>query len=121
MRAYNERMGAATRVGVDWAHTLFVDAYRDLGAQTVPFHKLGGEVGTRFLGWLQEELESLPSIMMGLMSYASLVSCEGVVNALAREGCKHFKAFYQSNEDFDAGVFQVEDDMLKHSARALLC
>ena len=55
------------------------------------------------------------------MSYASLVSCEGVVNALAREGCKHFKAFYQSNEDFDAGVFQVEDDMLKHSARALLC
>jgi hypothetical protein len=37
---------------------LFVDAYRDLGAQTVPFDKSEGEVGTRFLWWLQEELES---------------------------------------------------------------
>jgi hypothetical protein len=62
-------------------------------------------VGTHFLGWLQEELESLPSIVTGLMSYASLMSCEGVVNALAREGCRHFEAFDQSNEDFNASVF----------------
>jgi hypothetical protein len=53
------------------------------------------------------------------MSYASLVSCEGVVNALAREGCMHFEAFARSNEDFNAGVFQVEDDVLKHSVGAL--
>jgi hypothetical protein len=69
---------------VDRAHTLFVDKYRDLGAQTAPFDKSGGEVGTRFLGWLQEELESLPSIVTGPMSYVSLVSCEGAANALAR-------------------------------------
>jgi ABC-type phosphate transport system permease subunit len=37
--------------------------------------QVGG--GTRFLRWLQEELESLPSIVTGLMSYASLVTCEG--------------------------------------------
>ena len=62
-------------------------------------------MGTHFLGWLQEELESLLSIVTGLMSYASLMSCEGVVNALAREGCRHFEAFDQSNEDFNASVF----------------
>jgi cell division septum initiation protein DivIVA len=32
MRAYHERVEATTRVGVDQAHTLFVDAYYDLGA-----------------------------------------------------------------------------------------
>jgi hypothetical protein len=51
--------------------------------------------------------------MTSLMSYASLVSCEGAMNALAHEGCRHFEAFDRSNEDFGAGVFQVEDDVLK--------
>jgi hypothetical protein len=64
-----------------------------------------GEVGTRFLSWLQEELESLPSIAASLMSYASLITCEGAANALSREGCMHFEAFDQSNEDFDHEVF----------------
>jgi hypothetical protein len=67
--------------------------YRELGAQTAPFDKSGVEVGTRFLGWLQEELESLPSIVMGLMSYVSLVTCEGAASALSREGCWHFEPF----------------------------
>jgi hypothetical protein len=62
-------------------------------------------VGTCFLGWLQEELESLTSIVMGLMSYASLVSCKGATNALSCEGCRHFETFDRSSEDFDAGVF----------------
>jgi hypothetical protein len=70
-------------------------------------------VGLLFLGWLQEELELLPSIMMGLMSFASLITCEGAANALSREGCKHFKV------DFDRGIFQVKDEVLKWSARAL--
>jgi hypothetical protein len=90
---------------VDRVHTLFVDAYRDHGAQTAPFDMSGGEVGTHFLGWLQELLESLSSIVIGLMSYASLVSCEGATNVLAHEGCRHFEAFDQSNKNFDAGVF----------------
>jgi hypothetical protein len=70
-----------------------------------PFDKSEGEVGTRFLRWLQEELESLLSIVTGLISYVLLVSYEGAANALAHEGCRHFEAFDWSNEDFDAGVF----------------
>jgi hypothetical protein len=119
MRGHHEKTESATCAGVDRAHTLFVVACRDLGAQTTPFNKLGEEVGTHLLGWLQDELESLPSIVMGLMSYASLVTCKGVVNALSREGCRHFEAFERGNEDFDAGVFQIEDDMLKRSSGAL--
>jgi hypothetical protein len=57
--------------------------------------------------------------MMGHMSYVSLVTCEGATNALPGEGCRHFEAFDQGNEDFDAGVFQIEDDVLKHSMGAL--
>jgi hypothetical protein len=115
IRSHCEKTKASTRARVERAHTLFVEAYLELGAQTAPFHKSGEEVGLRFLGWLQEELESLPSIATGLMSYASLVTCEGAANALSREGCRHFEVFDQSNEDFDRGVFQVEDDVLKRS------
>jgi hypothetical protein len=50
MRAYHERVDAIMRVGVDRLHTLFVDAYQDLGTEMAPFDKSGGEVGTRFLG-----------------------------------------------------------------------
>lgn len=57
-------------------------------------------MGTRFLTWMQE-LESLPSIVTGLMFYASHVTYEWEANGLSREGCRHFKAFNQSNEDFD--------------------
>ena len=56
---------------------------------------------------------------MGLMSYVSLVTCEGDANALSHEGCRHFEAFDRVNEDFDAGVFHIEDDVLKRSAGAL--
>jgi hypothetical protein len=45
----------------------FANAYHDLGVETAPFDRSGGEVGTCFLSWLQEELESLPSITMGLI------------------------------------------------------
>jgi hypothetical protein len=50
-------------------------------------------VGLCFLGWLQEELEVLPTIVMGLMYFASLITCEGAVNAMSREGCGHFEVF----------------------------
>ena len=101
-------MEVSTRAGVEWAHTLFVEAYRELGAWTAPFDKLGEEVGLRFLGWLQEELESLPSIVMGLIFYASLVTCEGAANALSRERCRHFEVFDQANEDFDVEFFKLK-------------
>jgi hypothetical protein len=53
------------------------------------------------------------------MSFASLITCEGAVNALSREGCRHFEVFDRSNEDFDRGIFQVKDEVLKRSAGAL--
>jgi hypothetical protein len=76
-------------------------------------------VGLRFLGWLQEELELLPSIVTGLMSFASLVTYEGDANALSHEGCSHFEVFDRATEDFDHGIFQVRDEVLKWSAGAL--
>jgi hypothetical protein len=106
-------------VEVERTHTQLVDAYRELGARTAPFEAPGQEVGLRFLGWLQEELEVLPTIVMGLMSFASLVTCEGAVNALYREGCGHFEAFDQSDEGYKREIFLVEDPMMKRSAGAL--
>jgi phage shock protein A len=88
-----DKTEASTRMEVERTHTQLVDAYRELGARTTPFEAPGQEVGLRFLGWLQEELEVLPTIVTGLMSFASLVTCEGAVNALSREGCGHFEAF----------------------------
>jgi hypothetical protein len=61
----------------------------------------------------------LSTIVMGLMSFASLVTCEGAVNALSREGCGHFEVVDQSDENFEREIFQVEDPVLKQSAGAL--
>ena len=36
MRDHREKTEYATRAGVDRAHTLFLDVYRDLGVQTAP-------------------------------------------------------------------------------------
>jgi hypothetical protein len=88
-----DKTEASTRMEVERTHTQLVDAYRELGARTTPFEAPGQEVGLCFLRWLQEELEVLPTIVTGLMSFASLVTCEGAVNALSREGCGHFEAF----------------------------
>jgi hypothetical protein len=61
----------------------------------------------------------LPTIVTGLMSFASLITCEGAMNALSREGCGHFEVFDQSDEGFERKIFQVKDSVLKHSAGAL--
>jgi hypothetical protein len=119
LRGYLDRAETSTRTGVDRAHKLLVDAYREQGARTTPFDSSGEEVGLRFLTWLQEELEILPAIVTGLMSFASLITCEGAMNALSHEGCRHFEVFDRSNEDFDRGIFQVKDEVLKRFAGAL--
>jgi hypothetical protein len=118
LHSYTKKMEASTRAGVERAHAIRGCVPR---ARRVdhPFWQIWGGVGLRFLWWLQEELELVPSIVTGLMSYASLVTYEGAANALSREGCRHFKVFDQANEDFDRRIFQVEDDVLKQSARAL--
>ena len=38
----------------------------------------------------------LPTIVQGFMSFASLVTCEGTLNVLSREGCRHYEVFDQS-------------------------
>jgi hypothetical protein len=78
LRVYLDKAEASTRTGVDRAHALLEDAYRQLGARTAPFVASSEEVGLHFLGWLQEELELLPAIVTGLMSFASLITCEGL-------------------------------------------
>jgi hypothetical protein len=114
-----DKMEASMRVEVEQTHTQLLDAYRKLGARTVPFEAPGQEVGLRFLGWLQEELEVLPTIMTGLMSFTSVVTYEGAMNALSREGCRHFEAFERSDKGFEHEIFQVEDPVMKRSAGAL--
>jgi hypothetical protein len=105
LRSYLDKAEASTRTEVDRAHVLLMDAYRQLGARTAPFDASGKEAGLRFLGWLQEELEVLPSIVTGLMSFVSLITYEGAANALSCEGCRHFEVFDRSDEDFDRIIF----------------
>jgi hypothetical protein len=96
-----------------------VDAYRELGAWTADFKVPGQEAGLCFLEWLQEELLVLPTIVTGFMSFASLVTCEGAVNALSHEGCRHYEVFDQADENFEREIFKVKDPVLKQSAGAL--
>jgi hypothetical protein len=63
-----------------------MDSYHELGARTADFEVPDREPGLRCLEWLQEELLALPAIVEGFMSYASLVTCKGAMNALSREG-----------------------------------
>jgi hypothetical protein len=101
LRSHVDKAKAATRAEVERRHAQFVDTYRELGVRTADFEVPGQEAGLRFLEWLQEELLVLPTIVMGFMSFASLVTCEGAVNALSREGCRHYEVFDQADENFE--------------------
>jgi hypothetical protein len=114
-----ERAEASTRSEVERTRTQLVDSYRELGARTADFEVPDREAGLRFLEWLQEELLALPTIVEGFMSFASLVNCERAMNALSREGCKHYEGFDQSDEDFGREIFKVEDPVVKDSAGGL--
>jgi hypothetical protein len=114
-----ERAEASTRSEVEQTRTQLVDSYRELGARTADFEVPDREAGLRFLEWLQEELLALPTIVEGFMSFASLVTCEGAMNALSREGCKHYEVFDRSDENFGREIFKVEDPVVKDSAGAL--
>jgi hypothetical protein len=110
---------ASTRAEVERMHAQFVDAYRELGAWTAAFEAHDQEAGLRFLEWLQEELGVLLTIVTGLISFTSLITCEGAVNALSREGCRHYEVFDQFDENFEREIFKVEDPVLKLLAGAL--
>ena len=119
LRSRVDKAESSTRAKVERTHAQFVDAYHELGARTADFEVPGQEVGIRFLEWLQEELLVLPTIVTGFMSFASLVTCEGAMNALSREGCRHYEVFDQADENFEREIFKVEDPVVKQSAGAL--
>jgi hypothetical protein len=119
LRSRVDKAEASTRSEVERTHAQFVDAYRELGARTTDFEAPDREAGLRFLEWLQEELLVLPTIVEGFMSFASLVTFEGTMNALSREGCRHYKVFDQSDENFEREIFKAEDPVVKQSAGAL--
>ena len=53
------------------------------------------------------------------MSFASLVTCEGAMNALSHEGCRYYEVFDQLDESFEREIFKAEDPVVKQSAGAL--
>jgi hypothetical protein len=119
LRSRVDKAKASTRSEVERTHAQFVDAYRELGAWTADFEVPDREAGLRFLEWLQEELLVLPTSVEGFMSFASLVTCEGAMNALSCEGCRHYEVFDQSDENFEREIFKAEDPVVKQSAGAL--
>jgi hypothetical protein len=114
-----ERAEAATRTEAERTRKQLMDSYHELGARTADFEVPDREPGLRCLEWVQEELQGLPTIVEGFMSYASLVTCEGAMNALSREGCRHYEVFDQADEDFERDIFKVEDPIVKESAGAI--
>jgi hypothetical protein len=119
LHGHVDKAEASARSEVARTHAQFVDAYRDLGAWTADFEVPNQEAGLRFLEWLQEELLVLPTIVQGFMSFASLVTCKGTLNALSREGCRHYEVFDQSDKNFEREIFKAEDPVVKQSAGAL--
>jgi hypothetical protein len=119
LRGRVDKAEASTRSEVERTLAQFVDSYRELGARTADFEVPDREASLRFLEWLQEELLVLPTIVKGFMSFASLVTCEGAMNALSREGCRHYEVFDQSDESFELEIFKAEDPVVKQSAGAL--
>jgi exonuclease VII large subunit len=93
LESHVERAEAAARAEAERTRTQLMDTYRELGARTGDFEVPDREPGLRCLEWVQEELQALPTVVEGFMSYASLVTCEGAMNTLSREGCRHFEVF----------------------------
>jgi hypothetical protein len=114
-----DKAEASTRSEVERTLAQFVDSYRELGARTADFEVPDRVAGLRFLEWLQEELLVLPTIVEGFMSFASLVTCEGVMNVLSREGYIHYEVSDQSDESFEREIFKAEDPVVKQSVGAL--
>jgi hypothetical protein len=114
-----ERDEASTRSEVERTRKQLMNSYHELGVRIADFEVPDQESGLRCLEWLQEELLALPTIVEGFMSYASLVTCEGAMNALSREGCHHYEVFDRSDVDFEREIYKVEDPVVKESAGAL--
>jgi hypothetical protein len=119
LRDRMEKAEASTRSEVERTRAQLVESYHELGARTTDFEVPDREAGLRFLEWLQEELQVLPTLVEGFMSFASLVTCKGAMNAMSREGRRHFEVFDQADESFEREIFKAEDPVVKQSAGAL--
>jgi hypothetical protein len=51
LRSHHEKTESSTRARVERTHTLFMDAYRELGMQTAPFDESVEDVGAS-LSWV---------------------------------------------------------------------
>jgi hypothetical protein len=120
LRSHMDKVEASTCSEVERTQAQFVDTYHELCARTANFEVPGQEAGLRFLEWLQEELLVLPTIVTGFMSFASLVTCEGAMNALSREGSRHYEVFDQADENLEREILKAEDPMVKQSAGGTL-
>jgi hypothetical protein len=100
-----ERAEAATRTEAERTSKQLMDSYHELGARTADFEVPDREPGLHYLEWVQDELQALPTIVEGFMSYASLVTCEGAMNALSREGCRHYEVFDQADEESARAIY----------------
>lgn len=112
MNAKSTENDAGVRGGVNRTQALLCDAYRELGVCTVSFDESGPNIGKWFIGWVEEELGSLTTVVRGLMGYSTLVTHEGTLNALACEGCRHFEPLGYIGKDFERSVYDVESDRI---------
>jgi hypothetical protein len=119
LQARVERAEASTRSEAERTRKQLVDSYHELGTRTADFEVPDREPGLRCFEWIQEELLALPTIVEWFMSYASLVTCEGAINTLSREGCRHYEVFDKADEDFERDIYKVEDPVVKESTGAL--
>jgi hypothetical protein len=119
LRSHVDKAEASTRSEVERTYAQFVGSYHKLGERIADFDVPDQEAGLRFLECMQEELLVLPTIVEGFMSFASLITCEGAMNALSREGCRHYEVFDQSDKNFEREIFKADDPMVKQSAGAL--
>jgi hypothetical protein len=113
LRSRVDKAETSMRAEVERTHAQFMDVYRELGVRTADFEVPSQEAGLRFLEWLQEDLLVFPTIVTGFMSFASLVTCEGAMNALSREGCNHYEVFDREDENLEREIFRVEDPVVK--------
>jgi hypothetical protein len=64
-----ERAEAATRAEAERTRKQLMDSYHELGARTGDFEVPDREPGLCCLEWVHEELQALPTIVEGFMSY----------------------------------------------------
>lgn len=92
------------------AHALLCNVYHEFGACTTLFDEKGDDIGKWFIGYIEEEHASLTMVVKGLIGYSTLVTHEGTLNFLAREGRKHFETLGYTDKNFDHSVYNIEGD-----------